>query len=309
MNPYPGSDAAARPAWAVAALLFSATLWGVLWYPLRLLEGQGLAGLWSSLVLYGAAGLVGLPVLWRLRGVMGRRPGGLLVLALASGWTNIAFILAVLEGQVVRVMLLFFLSPLWTVLLGRLLLGERPNTAARLTLLLAMAGAVVMLWDPALGLPWPRSEADWLALSAGFTFALANVLVRRLAELPVGLKAVSAWWGVVLLAGLLIAGQDLPLPQVTAGVWAAAAALGGVGIVVMTLAVVYGVSHMPVHRSAVILLFELVAGAVSSQWLTDEVVLPREWAGGALIVLAGWFAARASLTAGPEGGRRVSESG
>ncbi|HHH36168.1 MAG TPA: hypothetical protein ENK48_04995 [Gammaproteobacteria bacterium] len=52
---------------------------------------------------------------------------------------------------------------------------------------------------------------------------------------------------------------------------------------------------MPAHRSAVILLFELVAGAVSAQLLTDEVVQANEWLGGVLIVTAAWFAARASL--------------
>jgi drug/metabolite transporter (DMT)-like permease len=59
----------------------------------------------------------------------------------------------------------------------------------------------------------------------------------------------------------------------------------------MTVAVQYGVSHMPVHRSAVILLFELVIGAVSSLLLTDEVVLIREWVGGIMIITAAYLAA------------------
>ena len=63
-------------------------------------------------------------------------------------------------------------------------------------------------------------------------------------------------------------------------------------MVVMTLVVLYGVTHMPAHRSAVILLFELVVGAVSAQLLTDEHVMVNEWVGGVLIVLAGWYAAR-----------------
>ena len=278
----------------VAALLLSATLWGVFWYPLRLLEAGGLSGLWSSLVIYGAALVVGLPVLWRARQRL-LRPRLLVLLALASGWTNIAFILAVLEGNVVRVTLLFFLSPLWTVLLGRFILGERLNPAARLTLLLALSGSLVMLWDPALGMPWPRQGADWLAISAGFAFTLSNVLVRLLQEVPVHVKAVAAWWGVVGLAAFLILLQGMALPQAPLRIWGAAVLLGGLGIVLMTVAVVYGVTHMPAHRSAVILLFELVAGAVSAQLLTDEVVQANEWLGGVLIVTAAWFAARASL--------------
>ena len=75
--------------------------------------------------------------------------------------------------------------------------------------------------------------------------------------------------------------------------------LGGVGILSATLAVVYGVARMPVHRSATILLFELVVGAISSQWLTDEIVTTIEWIGGGLIVFAAYMSVRISKTEFP----------
>jgi drug/metabolite transporter (DMT)-like permease len=72
--------------------------------------------------------------------------------------------------------------------------------------------------------------------------------------------------------------------------------LGLGGILIMTVLVQYGVTHMPVHRSAVLALIELVAGAVSQQLLTDEVVSAREWAGGALILAGAWLSARATVS-------------
>jgi len=39
----------------VVAMLIGACLWGVIWYPMRLLEGGGLGGIWLTLTLYGAA--------------------------------------------------------------------------------------------------------------------------------------------------------------------------------------------------------------------------------------------------------------
>ena len=42
------------------------------------------------------------------------------------------------------------------------------------------------------------------------------------------------------------------------------------------------------------MLFELVAGVVSSQLLTDEVVTGMEWLGGGLIVLGAYWSARSS---------------
>ncbi len=278
---------------AVAALLLAATLWGLSWYPLRWLDSGGLAGTWATLVIYLAAGLAGLWPLaraWR-KGL--ERPGVLWVLALASGWCNLAFVLAVLEGTVVRVLLLFYLSPLWTVLLGRLILGERLDTRARMVLVAALVGALVMLWDHRIGWPWPRDAADWMALSSGAAFALANVMVRLLEDTPLWVKTGVSWWGVVLVVCILLAARGgFEPPPVAPLYWWSAVALGLFGITVMTLAVQYGVTHMPVHRSAVILLFELVAGALSAWWLTDEHVAAHEWLGGALIVTAAWLAAR-----------------
>jgi drug/metabolite transporter (DMT)-like permease len=278
----------------LAALLFGAAFWGVSWYPLRLLESHGLVGLWSTLIIYGTALAIGLVALGILRERL-RLDGWLLLLFAASGWCNVAFILAVLEGNVVRVLLLFYLSPLWTVLLARLLLRETLSPAARLTLGMAMAGALIMLWDAETGAPWPRTDADWLALTSGFAFALSNVTVRRVQEVSVWGKTVAAWAGVVLVAGVWIYIEGLSFPPVGANVVGGAVALGALGMGAMTLAVVYGMTHMPAHRAAVVLLFELVVGAASAQWLTDEIVRPQEWAGGALILLAGWFAARAQV--------------
>jgi len=277
----------------IGALLLSSTLWGVLWYPLRLLESQGLAGLWTSLIMYVAAGLVAVP--WMRRGLAQLEGQWTLILGLmlVSGWANIAFILAVIDGNVLRVLLLFFLSPLWTVILGRLFLDERLGILGAITLFIAMIGAVLMLWRSDTGLPMITSTADFYALTAGMAFAMGNVLVRKMRAVPAMAKAAAVWWGVAVMAAIWIVVVDIAVPNVSSN-WAyvQAGLLGCVAMVVMTMAVQYGVTRMPVQRSAVILLFELVAGALSAQLLTNEVVLLQEWWGGGLILAAGYLAAR-----------------
>jgi drug/metabolite transporter (DMT)-like permease len=223
------------------------------------------------------------------------QPGLLSGLMLASGWCNTAFILAVLDGQVVRVMLLFYLSPVWAVLLARIMLGERLPPRAMVTLSLAMSGALIILWQPSLGVPWPRGHADWLAISSGLAFAFSNVLIRKAQDLSVAFKALVSWAGVVLLSGVLVmAGMGgAPVWNITAV--AVAVGLGIGGIALMSACLVYGVSNMPVHRSTVILLFEVLVGAVSAQWWAGEVLGWREWFGGVLILAAAWFAGRQQL--------------
>jgi drug/metabolite transporter (DMT)-like permease len=278
----------------VAALLVGASLWGVIWYPMRLLESGGLGGIWLTLTLYAAALVASLPRTARAIPEFTRHPALLMLLMLSAGWTNIAFVEAVLEGNILRVLLLFYLSPLWATLMGWLLLHERITRLGLASLALAMAGALLMLWNPILGLPWPEGKPDWMALTSGFAFALSNVVTRKAQDVSIAAKVFSVWAGVTVVALIMIAGFALPAPQPSLPVFSGAVALGVFGILLMTTLVQYGVTHMPVHRSAVIALVELVAGAVSQQLLTNEIVTMKEWLGGALIVAGAYLAARAS---------------
>src|SRR5574340_66772 len=108
---------------AVAALLAGAVVWGLVWYPYRLLQSAGLSGVLASGLTYLVALLLGLIA---LRGAWRRcRPSWLLMpIGLAAGGCNLGYVLATLHGEVMRVLLLFYLSPLWTVLLAHMLLGE-----------------------------------------------------------------------------------------------------------------------------------------------------------------------------------------
>lgn len=271
------------------ALLYAASFWGFVWYPVRLLDGLGMTGLWQTFVCYSAALallvlLHGLP----LKSLAGQQRDAFW-LVLSSGWTNVAFLLAVIDGEVVRVLILFYLSPLWAVLLGRWLLREPIRRHTGIMLLLGLAGAVTMLWRPR-ALQAEAGMADWLALSAGFAFALTNVMTRRMRRVSDSLKAQLAWIGVVVISLLGLMIQSTPLPVVPLAGWLGAILLGVVGFLSSTLAVVYAVSRMPVQRSSVIMLFEIVVGALSAWLLAGELLSWREWWGGTMIIGAGLVA-------------------
>ena len=276
----------------VISLLLAASLWGVFWYPLRLFADYGLTGLWSSLLIYSGTLPVLVYILYGRMHELARAPGMLFLIALASGWCNTSFILAMLDGHVVRVLLLFYLSPVWTVILGFIFLGERPHRLAVLTIVVAMLGAIIMLWDAKMGVPLPQTGADWLALSSGMAFSVTNVAVRHTQAVSVRVKTVMAWVGAVVITGLLLAtgGQSLVVPSNLVVVMALL--FGLVVMVIMTLTVQYGVTHMPAHRSAVILLFEIVVGAVTAFLLTDELMTKQEWLGGIMVITAAWLSAR-----------------
>lgn len=284
------TSAKQAPLFPVFTLLFAATMWGLIWYPIRLLEDHGLHGLWTSALMYCGTLIVAIPVLFKGWKEWLKHPWLFLFMSLATGWTNIAFILAVLDGNVVRVLLLFYLSPIWATILSVVFLGEKLSNRALVILLIAMIGAVVMLWHESLGFPAPRDTSDWLALSSGIAFAITNVLIHKLDDATVMVKTASGWLGVLIIAFALIFYTDQAVAtSMDVVVWAWL--LGACVMTLMNIAVVYGVTHMPVHRSAIILLFEVVIGTVSSLLLTNEIIHLREWLGGFLVVLAAYLTA------------------
>jgi len=281
---------------AIASLLFSASLWGLIWYPLRLLNEAGMSGIWSSLVMYIAAAALTIPMVFKGRQANWQGDKSiLLALALAAGVTNVAFVVALIQGEVMRVMLLFYLSPLWTVLFGRWWLKERLSRRAIIFFCVAMLGSVVMLWNPEMGKPWPRGLSDWLALLAGIAFSINNVIARKLSAQSLAIKTAATWWGVVFVSIAVILTTQAPLPNVPNSVWLGAWLLGWLGIVAMTVAVLYGLARMPVYRSSVIMLFELIVAAIAAWLLTDEVMTAQEWAGGVMILLAAYGVATIKL--------------
>jgi len=275
---------------AISSLVYAATLWGLVWYPYRLLDQAGVGGIASGFFSYATPLLLlGWLHARALRAARGHWLW-LAALGLAAGWTNLAYVLAVLEGEVVRVLLLFYLSPLWTVLFSRFLLHEKLNHAGWAVMTLAAGGALVMLWQPG-EWPLPGNRAEWLGLSAGVMFAASNVISRHLDGVAEGTKAVSVWMGVAVLAviGLALKPAELDF-MADAGMQTWLLLLGvGLAIGSMTYAVQYGLARVPANQAIVIFLSELVVAAIAAYFLSSERMGVQEWIGAAMIITASLF--------------------
>ncbi len=282
-----------RAALAAAALILNAFVFGLSWWPLRALQGHGLHPLWATALTLGFALLCLLllrPLAWR--GLF-RHPM-LWWLLLASGLTNVGFNWAVTVGDVVRVVLLFYLMPAWVVLLAWPLLGERPGPASVFRLALALIGVVIVLKTPASPWPVPESLADWLALMGGFCFAVTNILLRKLNQTPEDGRMLAMFAGGTLMAsaaallgmqwGLVSA---LPMPQAS---WSALAVATGLALLVGNLALQYGAAHLNAGTTSIIMLSEVVFASVSSVLLGTGELSLRTLLGGSLILLASLLA-------------------
>ena len=174
------ADASAHhePQWAAACfILLGASVWGISWYPYRLLAAWGLGSMLASSMTGAAAAVLAAVVLRRHFSTF-QWSWLIPALGVAAGITNAGFVWGTVHGTVMRVLLLFYLTPVWTALLARLWLHERLGWRGGVLLALALSGAGMMLWSGEAGTPWPGSSAEWAGLIAGLAFACNNVLSR-----------------------------------------------------------------------------------------------------------------------------------
>ncbi len=291
-------DGSAEPAGArsaafapSAAILVSAFFWGTLWIPLRHLNEVGLGGPWAT-----AAGFA-IPLLFLAPfGVTRRRS------IAAGGWPLVraGFLMAacialyaeaLLRGHVARVILLFYLTPVWSTLLAYFVLGD-PITRARLaTIALGLAGMLVVFGIGA-GVPAPRSAAEWMGLMSGLLWAGSMVALRRVA--PHASEFDKVFVQFLFLGALFVIFTQLPggrpwmlpAPEIflRGATWLLV--FGLVWMPLLLWLTVFGGSRLDPGRVAVLLMLEVVIGLVSAAVLTREPFGACELVGAVFIVSA-----------------------
>ena len=297
-----------RPLLAVLALALNALVWGLSWWPLHQLHAHGLHPLWATAAVFTLATIVLSfisPQGWRHF----KEHPQLWWLMAASGLTNIGFNWAVTTGDVVRVVLLFYLMPTWALLLAWWMLGERPTRGALLRLSLALLGVVLVLKTPESPWPLPQDLPDVLALLAGFTFALTNIWLLRLQHTPESSRMVAMFGGGALMATVCAAVATvagvIPAVQVESlngfedwtlqalATWAPYVVGLSFAFLVSNFTLQYGAARLSAHTTAMVMMSEVVFASVSSVALGASTLSWRIGLGGGMIVLAALLASQA----------------
>jgi drug/metabolite transporter (DMT)-like permease len=282
---------------AVAGLVANAFAWGVSWWPLRQLQAMGLHPLWATSIFFLTASV--LITLWRPAAWRDLARYRLLwLLALASGLTNAAFNWAVSIGDVVRVVLLFYLMPVWAMLLARAWLGEQVSRVGWLRMALGLCGAALVLMPGAQASQAAVTRsvlADGLGLLGGMCFALNNVLLRKEARRSARSRALAMFVGgtvaPLLIAVLLQHAHRVPPPPVLAWPWVALALAQALFLFGANLALQFGAGRVAVNVTSVIMLSEVLFAALSSWLLAGEALTWPKLAGGGLIIVGALLSA------------------
>ncbi|MGF1548463.1 MAG: DMT family transporter [Thiotrichales bacterium] len=276
---------------ALPALILGSVLWGLSWLPLKAVDGLGVNGVSLVLAAYGVAAALTVPLLWAQRARWRGRGIWLLPIALIGGYANLAFTLALIHGEVVRVMVLFYLLPVWGALGGWLFLGEHIDRLRLLAVATALSGAFLILGGPA-ALEGQLTWIDFLAVTSGLTFALSNLLYRAQQDLPIASKMSATFCGSAVLALVTLWLPGYAIAQAPPLAWSLAALYGGTWLMLAMGSSYWGVTHMEVGRSSVIIILELLTAVASAVLIGGERMSAIEIAGGALVLTAALLESR-----------------
>jgi len=287
MIPTAQTASPARIRSASIGLVFGGVLWGLFWLPVRLLAQAGFEGAWPGLMIYIGASVLLVPVIvWRWRGIRAHLP----TLALCGLLTGTAFSLystSIPLTEVVRVLLLFYLMPIWGTLLGLIFLGERLTLARVAALVLGFSGLAVVLGFDA-GFPLPRNWGDWLALLSGVAWALGSMALYRAETVPVPEQLVAFVVGSLVVTGLMlwlggpVMGQ-VPDRALLVGTLPAAILLGFYILPLLFLTIWPATLLLP-GRVGILLMSDVVVGVASAAAFAGEPFGAREIFGTILIV-------------------------
>lgn len=269
----------------VVLLLLAATMWGLTWWPLKAFNAAGIAGVPLILLTYGSVGLLLSFLLWRDRKVWRGNFRMLWLIGLLGGYANLAFAIAMIYGDVVRAMMLFYLAPVWGVIGGRLFLGEAIDKRRWLGMVFAIIGAWLILGGSTLFNNTP-TWIDLLALTAGMAFAMSNVTFRATPSFPTASKVAAVFVGCGVFALLLMPLQTASLPPLTPHLMLGLAAFSLLWLLGASVASAWSVTRLEAGRASILLITELLVAVVSATIIGGETLTTAELLGGSFIVMS-----------------------
>jgi drug/metabolite transporter (DMT)-like permease len=173
------------------------------------------------------------------------------------------------------------------------LLHEPLDRSVVLRALLAVSGALVVLWPERGGWPLPRTLPDWLGVAGGLSFALNNVMLRREARRPAASRALAMFCGGALVsAAVALAGGGIALlPSAWTTSWAPWVLGLALWFMAANLSLQFGAARLRASTTAVVMVSEVVFASVSAVVLGAATLQPHTVAGGVLIATAALMAA------------------
>ena len=274
---------------ASAIVLATGMFWGIYWLPVRAIADLGLDGAWGTGAITLAAVLFLLPFALAKKSAL-REANLVGVASVALGGGAFAlYSIGFLYGKVALVVLLWFFSPVWSVLIAKYLLRWQVPKLRLIAIAVGLCGLFIMLGGDG-GIPVPGSLGEWMAFIGGLLWALATAGMRLKSQLPPAPAALLFALGAAVTSFLFAPFLE-PVPRVALSDLSTMVAnvllTGGLWWGASIAALMWATVRLDPARVGILLMTEVIFGAVTAAIFAGESLSPSEMIGGSLVILCG----------------------
>jgi len=272
-----------------AILFMAAALWGLYWIPLREVQADGLTSTWSVAFFNACPLFVLVPyVLWKRKTQM-RHLRAAALIGLLTGVGLSFYASGLVFSSVIRATLLFYLTPIWSTIIGVVWLSEELRPGRIAAIVLGLGGLWLLLTGND-ATTQPLNAGDLMALLSGVFWGFGAAGMKKWPEVPTALTATGQFVVTGLFCSFLalaVFGDTVP----TMSTFVAAlpvAFLASVLVLLPSLFAIFWASRLVFPgRVGILMLSEaLVAILSASLLLPEETMTFWQWVGGVVIILA-----------------------
>ena len=276
--------------WAKLASLYAGLVYGLYWIPLRALEDAGLHEVLPSLMFNLVPMVLILPLIaWRWRYIR-RAPLNFHITGVIVGLSIVGYTNAFLYTDVVRVLILFYLTPIWGFILARIVIGDL-ITPIRMASIVLGIGGMLTIFGIDTGIPLPNNIGDWIALGAGILWAIASLMMLMGKQSPIDYALWFFLWNGIaaIVVTAFFFGQNeaaLPATSVFLDVLPWLIPLALLMIIPAGFAVIFGPTQLNPGIAGILFMVEIGVGTLTASIMTDEPFGWRELLGVLMITFA-----------------------
>ena len=271
----------------IASLIVIATgvLWGFYWLPVRQMEALGLAGPWGTVAITAASVLFLMPIALRRWSEIRTAQTMTRWVLIMGGGAFALYSIGFIYGRVALVILLFFLTPIWSTLIARYIMGWQTPVLRYVAIGVGLLGLSLML-SAGGGMPVPKSLGEWFGLISGLCWSVTTTVLRAkspMAPIP------AAWLFSVgaLVTSFVLALLLEPVPDgMTLSQLKLALGTGWLWWGASIAALLWATARLDPARVGILLMAEVVIGTAGAALLAGEILTPLEVFGGGLVLVA-----------------------
>ena len=272
-------------------IVVSSCAWGLYWLPLRSIEQSGIVGSWSIVLVNACPLLILVPLIFFNLDKLKKYPKPIFFAGIMIGAAFTFYANGLVETSVIRATLLFYLSPIWSTIIGIIWLNERLTIARVISIIVALIGIIFLLYDFRDQETVILNFGDFSSILSGLFWALGASILKKWSNLPIIPLTAIVYFSTTSLSILLaVMVYKAPIPSLALiGQNFPIAFIWSVIVLLPSFCIIFRISQILFPGRVGILMMSEVAVAVISAkiLLPEEQMVILQWIGALAILLAG----------------------